>query len=200
MFSPITAYFHKKSPIFSILSLLALFLFVDLFTFTGTYMFLKYLNYLLFWLFIHQLGYFYADGTIQEIKLRYFSLIGIFAYFSLYIISTEYLSVASISNFRLTIVTNEDPPTLVMLLSSIGLISFVLLFRNYGERILNNKYIWGVVSIFNAHVYTYFLWHTFFFVYAYFFNVLFCRACSGMVLIIISNLFCINVCNDIAFA
>jgi hypothetical protein len=58
-----------------------------------------------------------------------------------------------------------------MLLSSIGLISFVLLFRNYGERILNNKYIWGVVSIFNAHVYTYFLWHTFFFVYAYFFNV-----------------------------
>ena len=171
MFSPITAYFHKKSSIMSILFLLVVFLFIDLFNFSGTYLFIKYLNYLFFWLFIHQLGYFYADGTIQQIKLNYFFLLSIFAYLSLYIISTEYSTLDSISNFRLTMETNEDPPTLLMLLSSVGSISFVLLFRNYGERVLKNIYIWSVVSVLNAHLYTYFLWHTFFFVFTYFFNV-----------------------------
>lgn len=171
MFSPITAYFHKKRSFLSLLFLLGVFLFVDLFTFTGAYTFIQYLNYLVFWLFIHQLGYFYADGTIQEIKLAYLFLTCLFAYLSLYIISTNYSSVSSISNFRLTMATNEDPPTIVMLLSSIGLISFFLVFRNYGERILNNKFIWSIVSTLNAHLYTYFLWHTFFFVCTYFFNV-----------------------------
>ena len=169
MFSPVTAYFHKKSSILSIFFLLAVFLFVDLFTFTETFFYIKYLNYLFFWLFIHQLGYFYADGTLQNIKMLYYFLLSSFSYLSLFLINSDSSSLASVSNFRLTIDTNEDPPTLIMLLSSIGLISFVLLFRNYGEKLLKNKYIWSLVSLFNAHLYTYFLWHTFFFLYTYFY-------------------------------
>ena len=171
MFSPITAYFHKKQSWFFLLMLFSMFIFIDIFTFSSGYISIKYLNYLFFWLFIHQLGYFYADGSLQEIKLSLYFIVVLVSYISLFFLSTDYSSLTSISNFRLTMNTNEDPPTLIMLLSSIGLISLALLFRNIVEKLLKNKYIWSFVSLLNAHLYTYFLWHTFFFVFIYFLNI-----------------------------
>ena len=171
MFSPVTAYFHKKNSWFFLLVLFSMFLFIDIFTFSSAYISLKYLNYLFFWLFVHQLGYFYADGSLQDIKLPIYFILGLVSYILLFLLSSDYSPLTSISNFRLAINTNEDPPTLIMLLSSTGLISLVLMFRNIGEKLLKNKYIWSVVCVFNSHLYTYFLWHTFFFVFIYFLNI-----------------------------
>ena len=168
MFSPVTAYFHKKNSWLFLAVLISMFIFIDLFIFSSTYISIKYLNYLFFWLFIHQLGYFYADGSLQNIKPALYFTVGLFSYIALFLISPDYSTLTSVSNFRLTLITNEDPPTLIMLLSSVGMISFLLMFRNIGDKLLKNKYIWSITCFFNAHLYTYFLWHTFFFVFIYF--------------------------------
>ena len=171
MFSPITAYFHKKNSFLFITALLTLFLFIDLFTFNQSIEYISYLNYLLFWLFVHQIGYFYADGTLQQIKMPFYFILSTVSYLTLYILSLETLATTSVSNFRLSLITNEDPPTIFMLLSGVGLISLVLIFRNLLEEAMNNKTLWYIVSFLNSHIYTIFLWHTFSFMFVYFFKL-----------------------------
>ena len=171
MCSPVTAFLHKKNSLVSVFTILTLFLSFDYITSADTYSYFRYINYLFFWLFIHQLGYFFADGTLQNIKKSYYFIVFVGSYLALYYLSLNEGSLLTVSNFRLTSFTNEDPPTLMMLLSSIGLISFILLFNNFFESLLNKKYLWYIVCFMNAHIYTYFLWHTFFFVSLYFFDI-----------------------------
>ena len=53
----------------------------------------------------------------------------------MYITSDQFLSV---SNYRLLSYSNEDPPTTIYLISSIGLISIFLFFRDQFENLMNN--------------------------------------------------------------
>ncbi len=171
MFSPVTAYFHKKNSLLFMLTLFSAFVFIDLFTFTQNTDYIKYINYLIFWLFIHQIGYFYADGTLQDIKLPFYFILSTVSYLILYLITSGNQVIASVSNFRLSLITNEDPPTILMLLSGLGLLSLVLIFRNPLEKVMNNQSVWYVISFLNSHLYTIFLWHTFSFLFIYFFDL-----------------------------
>ena len=79
--------------------------------------YLKLFNYLLFWLTIHQLGYFFADGKMFKYKTSIFATISIFSYIYLFYkfdSSTEFMSV---SGYRLSEISNEDPPTIYYLIS-----------------------------------------------------------------------------------
>ena len=171
LFAPFTIYLHKKYPYATVLSLITLTILIDNIDFSLNLSYLKLFNYLFFWIVVHQIGYFFADGKIQKLKLNVFRYVTVFAYGYLFYqmsVSESYLSLAS---YRLTSLNNEDPPTTVYLIASIGLICLFLSVKNIIEKILSNQKIWLIISHIHSNIYTVYLWHIFVFFSIYLFGL-----------------------------
>ena len=171
LFAPFTIYLHKKYPFATLLSLFTITILIDNIDFSLSLSYIKLFNYLFFWIAIHQIGYFFADGKIQKINLNVFKYITIFSYGYLFYqmsVSESYLSLAS---YRLTSLNNEDPPTTVYLIASIGLISLFLSLKNIIEKLMSNQKIWLLISHIHSNIYTFYLWHLFVFFSVYLFGL-----------------------------
>ena len=171
LFCPLTIYLHKKNPYLTMSFLIFILVLIDNIDFSISLSYIKLLNYLIFWLAIHQLGYFYADGKIFTYKKSFFAVATILSYsYLLYLhISTEqYLSV---SNYRLLSFSNEDPPTTIYLVASLGMISFFLIFRDQIESFMKLPFVWHSFSVVHANIYTIFLWHVAIFFFGNYFSI-----------------------------
>ena len=170
LFAPFTIYLHKKYPYATVLSLITITILIDNINFSLSLSYIKLFNYLFFWIVIHQIGYFFADGKIQKLNINIFRYITVFTYGYLFYqmsVSESYLSLAS---YRLTSLNNEDPPTTIYLIASIGLICLFLSVKNIIEKIMNNQKIWLLISHIHSNIYTIYLWHLFVFFSIYFFG------------------------------
>ena len=169
IFCPLTIYLHKKNPYLTVVSLIFMTIAIDTIEFSISLSYIKLINYLLFWLTIHQLGYFFADGKIFKYKSSLFATVSLISYVYLFYkfnTSNEFMSV---SGYRLNEISNEDPPTIYYLISSIGLLSFLLFFRKTFEEMLHNNNTWVVFNIIHSNIYTIFLWHIFLFFFMHVF-------------------------------
>ena len=167
LFAPLTIFLHKKYPYATVLILFTMTVLVDNIEFSLNFSYIKLFNYLFFWIAIHQLGYFYADGKIQEVNVNVFRYLTVFSYGYLFYqisASNKYLSLAS---YRLSSLNNEDPPTTLYLVASIGLISLALTLKNLIDKMLSNQKIWLLISHIHANIYTIYLWHLFIFFITY---------------------------------
>ena len=167
LFAPLTIFLHKKYPYATVLILLTTTVLVDNIEFSLNFSYIKLFNYLFFWIAIHQLGYFYADGKIQEVNVNVFRYLTVFSYGYLFYqisVSNKYLSLAS---YRLSSLNNEDPPTTFYLVASIGLISLAFTLKNLIDKMLSNQKIWLLISHIHANIYTIYLWHLFIFFITY---------------------------------
>ena len=167
LFAPLTIFLHKKYPYATVLTLFTMTVLIDNIEFSLNFSYIKLFNYLFFWIAIHQLGYFYADGKIQEVNVNVFRYLTVFSYGYLFYqisVSNKYLSLAS---YRLSSLNNEDPPTTLYLVASIGLISLAFTLKNLIEKMLSNQKIWLLISHIHANIYTIYLWHLFIFFITY---------------------------------
>tara|TARA_B100001778_G_scaffold197873_1_gene163261 strand:+ start:144 stop:1187 length:1044 start_codon:yes stop_codon:yes gene_type:complete len=167
LFAPLTIFLHKKYPYATVFALFTMTALVDNIELSLNFSYIKLFNYLFFWVAIHQLGYFYADGKVQLINKNVFRYLAVFAYGYLFYqisVSDRYLSLAS---YRLSSLNNEDPPTTLYLVASIGLISLVFTFKTLIEKMLSNQKVWLLISHIHANIYTIYLWHIFIFFIAY---------------------------------
>jgi len=169
IFCPLTIYLHKKNPYLTIVSLILMTIAIDIIEFSISLSYIKLFNYLLFWLTIHQMGYFFADGKIFKYKSSIFATVSLISYLYLFYkfnTSNEFMSV---SGYRLSEISNEDPPTMYYLISSVGLLSFFLLFRKSLEDMLQNTNTWLIFNFVHSNIYTIFLWHIFLFFFMHVF-------------------------------
>tara|TARA_B100000925_G_scaffold208355_1_gene158613 strand:- start:636 stop:1415 length:780 start_codon:yes stop_codon:yes gene_type:complete len=83
-------------------------------------------------------------------------------------VTESYLSLAS---YRLTSLNNEDPPTTIYLIASIGLICLFLSLKNIIDKVLNNRKFWLLISHIHSNIYTMYLWHVFVFFSSYLFGL-----------------------------
>jgi len=171
IFCPLTIYLHKKNPYLTVVSLICMTIAIDTIEFSISLSYIKLFNYLLFWLTIHQMGYFFADGKIFKYKSSIFATVALISYVYLFYklnTSNEFMSV---SGYRLSEISNEDPPTIYYLISSVGLLSFFLFFRKSFEDILHNTNTWLIFNFVHSNIYTIFLWHIFLFFFMHVFNL-----------------------------
>ena len=175
IFSPITIYFHKKSPYITIFLFFLVTIGVDTIELPISFSYIKLINYLLFWLTIHQSGYFFADGKVFKFKASVFITASVCCYVYLFYIFNTTSEFMSVSGYRLIGISNEDPPTLYYLISSVGLLSIFLFFRKSFEELLNNRKTWIVFNFIHANIYTIFLWHValFFSIFIFELNIYF---------------------------
>ena len=171
LFAPFTIYLHKKYPYATVLTLITMTILIDNIDFALNLSYLKLFNYLFFWIVIHQVGYFFADGKIQKVNINVFRYVTVFTYGYLFYQMSASESYLSLASYRLTSLNNEDPPTTIYLIASIGLISLFLSLKNIVENILSNQKLWLLISHIHSNIYTMYLWHIFVFFTIYLFGL-----------------------------
>jgi len=159
MFAPLTIYLHKKYPYPTLVLLVLVTIFIDILEVPINYSYIQVFNYLFFWLAIHQLGYFYADGKIQMFKKSIYFLFSVVLYGFLYYQVFFNEKVINFANYRLNSVSNEDPPSAYYLIASFAFLFLLISLQKYFVKLLNNRKVWLIFSHIHSNIYTIYLWH-----------------------------------------
>ncbi len=116
-----------------------------------------YLNFAFVWLLVHQLGFFYADGTLQR-SPRFFWILtfsGLIALIALTASGVYSSSMVGMRNER----SNTNPPTVAIIALTCWQVGLVMLARPRVTRWLKSARPWAVVIGLNVVIMTMFLWH-----------------------------------------
>jgi hypothetical protein len=126
---------------------------------TGTSL-IGYANYLFVWLAVHQLGYGYADGTLQRGGRRLAGLLagGGLAGAALLVFGTSAYPVLMVG-LPGNDVSNSSPPNLALLAQSLFLVGTALLLRRAGTALMDRPRAWFAVATGNSVIMTVFCWH-----------------------------------------
>lgn len=115
-------------------------------------------NYVVVWLVAHQLGFFWADGSlVRQSRVRLFGLaVGAAVALVLLVAFGPYpVSMVGLAGEA----SNMSPPTLCLILLGVAQLGLVLLARPSLERRLARPRPWSVVVRANGMALTLFLWH-----------------------------------------
>ena len=132
---------------------------VDVLRIGGGIELLGYLNFAFVWLFAHQLGFFYADGTLTAFSRSFFvksAALGLGALVVLTNISVYSRSMVGVTGDG---VSNNDPPSICLIALTIWLVSAAMLARDSVNRWLQGTRAWTAVIAANSIIMTVFLWH-----------------------------------------
>lgn len=118
-----------------------------------------YLNFAFVWLFAHQLGFFYGDGSLTKLAPRTLALAafaGLLALVALTQLGPYSTSMVGVVDGR---VSNNDPPSICIVAHSMWLIAAAMLVRPAATRWLQGGRAWQSVVAANSMIMTVFLWH-----------------------------------------
>lgn len=116
-----------------------------------------YLNFAFVWLLVHQLGFFYADGTLKR-SPRFFWILtvsGLIALIALTASGVYSPSMVGLRNER----SNTNPPTVAIIALTCWQVGLVMLARPRVTRWLQSVRPWTKVIGLNVVIMTMFLWH-----------------------------------------
>lgn len=132
---------------------------VDALRFAGPLPSVGYANVLLVWVGVHQLGYLYADGTLQRGGRRLGALLaggGLAVVIVLTVPGPYPVSMVGVPGEP---VSNMSPPTVALAAHAVWLTGLVLLLRAPLTRWLARERVWHSVIVANLLAMTAFLWH-----------------------------------------
>jgi fucose 4-O-acetylase-like acetyltransferase len=118
-----------------------------------------YLNFAFVWLFAHQLGFFYADGSLtrrRPAQLVLAAVAGLAAMVVLTQLGPYSTSMVGVADGR---VSNNDPPSICIVAHSLWLVAAAMLARPAATRWLRGARAWKAVIAANSIIMTVFLWH-----------------------------------------
>ncbi len=115
-------------------------------------------NVLLVWLIPHQLGYFYADGSLRRLSARACAGLALMGLLMLAVLTSMSSYPRSLITPRWTVLT-MDAPTLSLVADGLWLIGLALLLRQPAERMVADQDRWRVVSRANDLTMPVYLWH-----------------------------------------
>lgn len=118
-----------------------------------------YLNFAFVWLFAHQAGYFYADGTLTRANPRLLQL-GVLGGLASLVLLTRFgpypLSMVGLPGEA---ISNMNPPTACLIALTVWQVSALMLLRTRVSAWLQRPRTWGAVIAANSMIMTMFLWH-----------------------------------------
>ena len=115
-------------------------------------------NLLLVWLIPHQLGYFYADGSLRRLSVTACAGLATTGLVMLAVLTSLSYYPRSLINPRWTVLT-MDAPMLSLVADGLWLIGVALLLRRPVERLLADPGRWRVVTWANDLTMPVYLWH-----------------------------------------
>jgi fucose 4-O-acetylase-like acetyltransferase len=116
------------------------------------------LNYLLIWLFAHQLGFFYADGSLLRLGRKAYWAMAAGGLAGLFLLDT-FAGYSSNMVFNVDGRSNTNPPTICILVLTVWQVGLAMLLREPVSKMLARRKPWAKVIALNTMMMTMFLWH-----------------------------------------
>jgi len=111
------------------------------------------------WLLAHQLGFFYADGTLARARRRVHLAIALGGLAGLLLLTHNGVYPKSMVGTGFERVSNMTPPTVCILLLTFWLVGAVMYVRGWVNRWLARPGPWKAVIAANSVIMTIYLWH-----------------------------------------
>lgn len=118
----------------------------------------RWINYAVVWLAIHQLGFAWRDGALSKpIRAASFALGGLASLVVLRGLASYPTSMVTVPGDA---AANSNPPTLALLALAVTHMGVALAFEERGRRLLRRTPVWTATVLINAVIMTLYLWHT----------------------------------------
>ncbi len=167
LLSPLMYWLHLRLRLLVPILLFVFVFLVDLFRFAFGIPFIHWINIAFVWLFIHQMGFFYADGSFLRAP-RWIHGIMTFGGLAVLIILTHIgVYPKSMVGTGFEELSNMNPPTICILILTFWLIGAAMLLRGRLSRWLSRIYPWMTIIAANTMIMTLFLWHLLAYTIAY---------------------------------
>jgi fucose 4-O-acetylase-like acetyltransferase len=132
---------------------------VDVIRIAGGLTMVGYLNFAFVWLFAHQLGFFYADGSLISRGRSFFAAIAAGSLALLAVLTASGIYSPSMVGMATERASNNSPPSICLIVLTAWLTSVAMLIRPAATRWLAKPRNWGYVIGANSMIMTIFLWH-----------------------------------------
>jgi hypothetical protein len=157
--TPFTARLHELGGVLTLVLLAVPVALVDVGRFVLEVEWLGYVNTALVWVFVHQLGYFYRDGSLLRVGWRGQAALALGAVGGLIVLTALPVYPRSMVATRDVDFSHMFPTTAVMGVVAMAQAGLALLLRERVNRWLERSGPWKVVIALNAVIMTVFLWH-----------------------------------------
>jgi hypothetical protein len=111
------------------------------------------------WLLAHQLGFFYADGTLVRVRRRGHLAIALGGLAPLLLLTHVGAYPKSMVSTGFERVSNVFPPTVCIMLMTFWLVGAAMYLRGWANRWLAHPGPWKAVTAANSVIMTMYLWH-----------------------------------------
>ena len=157
--SPLMISLHIRFALPTLLVLAALPVTLDLLRFAAGVEWVGNANLLFVWLLIHQLGFFYADGTFDRARANLFRFMAVGGFVTMAGLTRLPAYPSSMVGCCGDRISNMAPPTLAILALGVGQIGIAMLLRPAITQWLSRSRPWKAVIGVNASIMTLYLWH-----------------------------------------
>ncbi len=159
LLSPVMVRLHERFrwgvPVALLVGIVA----VDVVAFGFGVTWVRLLNGAFVWLLPHQLGFFYADGTLKRWPKRAYVAVAAAGLASLVVLTNIGVYPRSMLGTDVERVSNVNPPTVCIAAVSLWMLGVALLLRGPLTRWLRRPKPWMVTIYLNSIIMTLFLWH-----------------------------------------
>ncbi len=159
LISPFMLKFHRTACNFILLSLAVLIGIIDFLRFKMNIPFIAWFNVLFVWLFVHQLGFFYEDGTLINIQKWQKFLIAMTGLLGLIVLTNTGIYPKSMIGTGFEKLSNMNPPTICIMMLSLWLVGLVMFLREGLNKWLKKETPWLITILANRTIMTLYLWH-----------------------------------------
>lgn len=159
LIAPVAARAHRRSPLAALGVLGVAVISLDLLRFHAGWSVAGYLNSLLVWVFAHQLGFFWRDGTVTAWSTLRRAAVAASGLAGLVVLTGSGWYPTSMVAVRGEDVSNMFPTTAGIAALAVFQFGLVLLARPALERLLARRAMWKATVTLNAVAMTVFTWH-----------------------------------------
>jgi surface polysaccharide O-acyltransferase-like enzyme len=159
LLTPLTAALHRTSRALALVGFGSAIALSDLARFHYGMAVFGYVNSALVWLFAHQLGYFYRDGTLARIGRQGQAAIALGGFTALVLLTGSGLYPHSMVSVGRDPISNMFPTTACIAALAVFQVGVTMLIRPTLSRWLERRSTWRVVVLANSVAMTVFLWH-----------------------------------------
>lgn len=159
LLAPLTLWLHERVRWLVVVALIAFMVIDDVLAFGMGISWVRWPNGAWVWLLAHQLGYFYADGTLVRWPRWRFWLGAAAGFAGLAVLTNIGVYPRSLIGTGVEDISNVNPPTLPILALVFWMLSAAMLLRPVMLRWLERTRVWMATIYVNSVIMTLFLWH-----------------------------------------
>jgi peptidoglycan/LPS O-acetylase OafA/YrhL len=159
MVTPFMVWLHHRLRFGTPVVLASLIVLVDIVSFTTGTEWLRWTNVAFVWLFVHQMGFFYADGSLVRMRKYWYVGMAIAGLAGLILLTNVGVYPRSMVGTGLEKISNMNPPTACIAVLAVWLVGLAMYLREGMNRWLTRRRPWIAVIAANSMIMTLFLWH-----------------------------------------